>query len=248
MNNDLRGRTALVTGAARGIGRATAMAYAKNGANIIACDVDSLSELAAGLSELTEHFLVEKCDVAVESDVTRLISLGWETFGGIDIVVNNAGVKLEKELIETSEAEFMRVIDVNIKGVFLVGREVIAAMRRHGRPGRVINIASELGLLGRENFSVYCATKGAVISMTRSWAREFAPEILVNAVAPGPVDTDMVGLENLSPERAELELNTPLGRIGRPEEIADAIMFLSGPTSTFVTGQILGVNGGAAMY
>ena len=235
MSRQLAGKTALVTGAARGIGRATACALASEGARIVACDLDGLEGLASDIGQQSGDCLVRECDVTDESAVVRLVADGRDAFGGIDIVVNNAGIVLEKSLIETSTAEFDRVVDVNLKGVFLVGREAIAAMHRDGRSGRVINIASELGLLGREKFSVYCATKGAIISLTRSWAREFAPDILVNAVAPGPVDTDMIGLQNLSPEWAEQELNTPLGRVGRPEEIADAIVFLASEKSTFVT-------------
>jgi 3-oxoacyl-[acyl-carrier protein] reductase len=207
-----------------------------------------MGELSQALASRTNNYLAMKCDVTQPTDVVELVKQGRKSFGGIDIAVNNAGIVLEKALIETSDEEFARVIDVNLKGAFLIGREVISAMIEDNRSGRIINIASELGLLGREKFSIYCATKGAIISLTRSWAREFAPSILVNAVAPGPVDTDMVGLEKLTPEWAEKELNTPLGRIGKPDEIADAILFLSGTKSTFVTGQTFGINGGVAMY
>ena len=248
MNRPLSGKTAVVTGAARGIGRAAAIALADEGANIVACDLDGLDELSEILGQRTDNSLVCACNVADEAAVTEFIAAGRKQYGSIDILVNNAGVILEKPLVDTSVREFDRVFDVNVKGAFLVGRATIATMQVDGIKGRVINIASELGFLGRERFSVYCATKGAIISMTRSWAREFAPDILINAIAPGPVDTAMVGLEHLSPEWAEKELNTPLKRIGRPEEIAHAIVFLSGHRSTFVTGQTLGINGGAAMY
>ena len=116
------------------------------------------------------------------------------------------------------------------------------------RGGRVINIASELAYLGRENCSLYCASKGGVLSMTRSWAREFAPKILVNTIAPGPTDTPMLGLEQTSPETLAKESMNPLGRLGRPEEIAAAALFLAGPGATFMTGQCVSPNGGAAMF
>lgn len=131
--------------------------------------------------------------------------------------------------------------------MFLVGREAIRAMSRQGG-GRVINVASELAYLGRENCSVYCASKGGVLSMTRSWAREFAPRILVNAIAPGPTDTPMLGPGSTSPETLAKEALNPLGRIAQPEEIAATAVFLAGPGATFMTEQCISPNGGAAMF
>ena len=137
---------------------------------------------------------------------------------------------------------------VNLRGLFLCGREALRLMVAQGRGGRVVNIASELAYLGRENCSVYCASKGGVVSLTRSWAREFAPDILVNAIAPGPTDTPMLGIESTSPETLAKESMNPLGRVGRPEEIAAAAVFLVGPAATFMTGQCVSPNGGAAMF
>ena len=162
-------------------------------------------------------------------------------------MVSNAGILIEKPLLDTSAADFDRLIGVNLRGVFLVGREAIRVMTSQ-RKGRVINIASELAYLGRENCSVYCASKGGVLSMTRSWAREFAPNILVNAIAPGPTDTAMLGAGSTSPEALAKEALNPLGRIARPEEIAAAAVFLAGPGATFMTGQCVSPNGGAAMF
>ena len=167
--------------------------------------------------------------------------------GGLDILVNNAGILIEKPLLETSTADFDRLIGVNLRGAFLVGREALRLMARQGR-GRVINLASELAYLGRADCSIYCASKGGVIAMTRSWAREFAPGILVNAIAPGPTDTAMLGPASTSPETLAKEADIPLGRIGRPEEIAAAAVFLAGPGATFMTGQCVSPNGGAAMF
>ena len=121
-------------------------------------------------------------------------------------------------------------------------------MVAQGRGGRVINIASELAYLGRENCSLYCASKGGVVSLTRSWAREFAPDILVNAIAPGPIDTPMLGIESDLAGDARQGIRESLGRIGRPEEIAAAALFLAGPGATFMTGQCISPNGGAAMF
>ncbi|HTN97823.1 MAG TPA: SDR family oxidoreductase, partial [Nordella sp.] len=148
----------------------------------------------------------------------------------------------------TSVADFDRQIGVNLKGVFLVGREALRLMAAQGRGGRVINIASELAYLGRENCSLYCASKGGVLSLTRSWAREFAPRILVNTIAPGPTDTPMLGIDQTSAETLAKESMNPLGRLGRPEEIAAAALFLAGPGATFMTGQCVSPNGGAAMF
>jgi 3-oxoacyl-[acyl-carrier protein] reductase len=120
-------------------------------------------------------------------------------------------------------------------------------MTRQGK-GRVINIASELAYLGRANCSVYCASKGGMVAMTRAWAREFAPDILVNAIAPGPTDTALLGPESTPPETLAKESDIPLGRLGRPEEIAAAAVFLAGPGATFITGQCISPNGGAAMF
>jgi 3-oxoacyl-[acyl-carrier protein] reductase len=132
--------------------------------------------------------------------------------------------------------------------VFLVGREAIRLMTRQQTGGRVINVASELAYLGRAQASVYCALKGGVLSMTRAWAREFAPAILVNTLAPGPTETPMLTGGSTSPETLAEESENPLGRIGRPEEIAAAAVFLAGPGATFMTGQCLSPNGGAAMF
>ena len=156
-------------------------------------------------------------------------------------------VILEKPLLDTTTAEFDRLMSVNLRGVFPVGREGLRTMVAQGTGGRVINVASDLGFFGRENFSAYCASKGGVLTLTRSWAKEFAPDILVNAIAPGPIDTDMLGPEAMSPEWREKEAQVRLARIGQPEEIATAVVFLAGPGASYMTGQTIGPNGGSVM-
>ena len=246
----LDGKRALVTGAASGIGKAIAMALAAEGAHVAIVDrapKKTSGKVAASIEAKGGRAFMIEADISDETQVLKLFKAALKKLGGLDILVNNAGILIEKPLLETSAADFDRLIGVNLRGAFLVGREALRAMTAQGS-GRVINIASELAYLGRENCSIYCASKGGVLSMTRSWAREFAPHILVNAIAPGPTDTPMLGPESTSAETLQKESENLLGRIGKPEEIAAAAVFLAGPGSTFMTGQCLSPNGGAAMF
>jgi 3-oxoacyl-[acyl-carrier protein] reductase len=246
----LEGKRALVTGGASGIGRAIAAAYAAEGAQVAVADRAPRQKIDAVVAEIAGQrgraFAVQ-VDVADEGQVIAMIETVLARLGGLDILVNNAGILIEKSLLETTAADFDRLIGVNLRGVFLVGREALRVMAGQGG-GRVVNVASELAYLGRENCSIYCASKGGVLAMTRSWAREFAPHILVNALAPGPTDTPMLGAAFTSPETLAKESQNPLGRIGRPEEIASAAVFLAGPGATFMTGQCVSPNGGALMF
>jgi 3-oxoacyl-[acyl-carrier protein] reductase len=241
----LKGKHAVVTGGASGIGLAIATAFAAEGCHVMIADRASEEKLAAAAARAKAQ--ARRIDVANESEVTSLFEMIAKQ-DGIDVLVNCAGILIEKPLLETSAGDFDRLMGVNLKGVFLAGREALRLMVRQDRGGRVINISSELAYLGRENCSLYCASKGGVLSMTRSWAREFAPKILVNAIAPGPTDTPMLGIEQTSPETLAKETQNPLGRLGRPEEIASAAVFLAGPGATFMTGQCVSPNGGAAMF
>ena len=261
MSAPLGGKTALVTGAARGIGRAAVIELARQGAAVALLDRDEAGETGAAVRAAGGDVLLLEADLGEEAQVLSAFERLDRWAGRLDIVVNNAGILIERPLLETSTADFDRILGVNLRGTFLVGREAIrrmcAARRVGAREGdgqgdgegafRVINLASELAYLGRAEFSAYCASKAAVLGLTRSWAREFAPHILVNAVAPGPVDTAMLDLENMSAEWREKESDIPLGRVGRPEEIAHVIAFLAGPGASFMTGQALGPNGGAVM-
>ena len=250
MSGALVGKRALVTGGASGIGRAIALAFAAEGARIAIADRAPQEKIETVVGEIGaaggEAFAM-RADVAEEAEVLALFKAISGRFDGLDFLVNNAGILIEKPLLETTAADFERLIGVNLRGAFLVGREALRIMTRQGE-GRVINIASELAYLGRENCSIYCASKGGILSMTRAWAREFAPAILVNAIAPGPTDTPMLGAEFTSAEMLANESQNPLGRIGRPEEIASAAVFLAGPGATFMTGQCVSPNGGAVMF
>jgi 3-oxoacyl-[acyl-carrier protein] reductase len=246
----LEGSRALVTGGASGIGRAIALAFAAEGAAVGIADLAPIAKaeaVVAAIGRQGGQAFAVRADVADEAAVLSLFETVERRLGGLDILVNNAGILIEKPLLVTTAEDFDRLIGVNLRGAFLVGREALRLMTRQGR-GRVINIASELAYLGRANCSVYCASKGGILAMTRSWAREFGPNILVNAIAPGPTDTAMLGPESTSPETLAQESDIPLGRIGRPEEIAAAAVFLAGPGATFMTGQCVSPNGGAVMF
>ncbi len=247
MSGALAGETALVTGAASGIGRAIALALAREGAEVVLADRHSAAETADAIRASGGDTWECPVDVGDEAAVLRLFETLRQRRNRLDILVNNAGILIEKPLLETSASDFDRLMAVNLRGTFLVGREALRMMVA-GSGGRVINVASELAYLGRANASVYCASKGGVLSMTRSWAREFAPDIRVNALAPGPTETPMLTGGSTSPETLAKEGDNPLGRIGRPEEIAAAAVFLAGPASSFMTGQCVSPNGGAAMF
>ena len=138
------------------------------------------------------------------------------------------------------------MVDINLKGTFLMINAVAPHMRAR-RYGKIVNLSSICGFMGFKGYALYCATKGAILGLTRSWAREFAPHILVNSVAPGPIDTPMLDMKNMSEAWRQKETDNPLGRIGKPEEIASVIAFLAGPEATFITGQTFGPNGGSVM-
>ena len=234
MVKPLAGKRALVTGAASGIGLATALALHEAGAAVVGLDLKA----SAGA------FTILACDLAVEAQIVEAVAKGAEVLGGYDILVNNAGILQELPLASLTASHIDLMFAVNVRGALLVAREVLPHLPEGGR---IINIVSELAYLGRAGGSVYAGTKAAMIGVTRSWARELGPAILVNAVAPGPTDTPLLGFDRLTDAQKAAETTNPMGRIGRPEEVAAAVVFLAGPGATFFTGQCLGANGGAAM-
>lgn len=249
MNDTLAGVRVLVTGGSRGIGRAIAIAMASAGAHVAFGYHGDGQAAQSTLADVQAHdasALSLEADVSVEAEAIAMVDHAIGGLGGLDVVVNNAGILHEAGLLDTSAADFDAVVGVNLRGTFIVGREAIRYMACHGG-GRVINIASDLGYLGRERNTAYCASKAGIGAMTRTWALEFAPAILVNAIAPGPIDTDMLGTEVMSEAQRLKEADIPLGRIGRPEEVAAMALFLAGAQASFITGQTLGVNGGSVM-
>ncbi len=246
MTEELAGKTALVTGAARGIGAAVAKSLANAGGRLILCDQRHTTETLNSIKELGGDVRQQIADVSSEVSVSSLFKSISETEGSLDFVINAAGILSESKITEIPTAEFDRVLSVNLRGSFLIARGA-AQIMKPAKSGRIIFVSSELAYLGRANFSAYCASKAGVVGLTRALARELAPDITVNSVAPGPIDTPMLGLENMSQEWIDKEIDIPLERIGKPSEIAAIIRFLCGPDAGFFTGQTLSPNGGAVM-
>ncbi|MGB8811817.1 MAG: SDR family oxidoreductase [Paracoccaceae bacterium] len=239
----------LITGAGRGIGAACARAFAATGARLALADLaapEATAEMArqAGAAEA----MALSCDVADADAVAAMAARVQAAFGGLDVLVHCAGIIHDAPLLHTPIADFDRVIAVNLRGSFLVGQAAIRMMTGTAElPSRVILIASDMAYYGRETFSPYVASKHAVLGLTRSWAKEFAPRILVNALCPGPIDTEMLGAAHMSPEWRAKELAIPLARFGQPEEVARLALFLGGEGGAYITGQGIGINGGSIM-
>lgn len=245
----LAGRSALVTGAATGIGRATALLFAQAGAQVVINHLGNQAQAQAVVGQIRANgglAISIEADVSQAADVHRLCADAIDAFGGIDILVNNAGIIQEKPFLDTTDADWDRMVNTDLKSVFLVCRAVLPSMVARGN-GVIVNIASDLALLGRAQYAPYCAAKAGVIGLTKSLAREFAPAIRVNAIAPGPVNTAMVSLDSMSAEWIEKELGTPQHRFAEPAEIAATALFLASDQARFFCGQVLGPNGGSAM-
>ena len=203
-------------------------------------------ELVKAVLSQTAIKAAYSADVSNSSAVRDMVASIEEQYGSIDILVNNAAISKPKPFLDISEAEWERTLDVNLKGAMLMSQAIIPGMLNKNQ-GCIINIVSELGYLGRENFAAYSASKGAVITLTRSLAREFAPAIRVNGIAPGPVMTDLLRGEIKTDEDLQKEMDIPLKRIAEPEEIAGTAVFLASDYARFYCGDILSPNGGALM-
>ena len=246
----LRGKVALITGGTEGMGYATAALFLEEGAKVMITgrSQDKAKKALAKLQRLGEVGFV-RGDVSKAADAKRMVDTTVSTFGRIDILFNNAGVYLEKVAEDTSEQEWDKIIDTNLKGTFLVSKYAIGYMKKQ-RSGSIINNSSDAGLIGNRICPAYCASKGGVTIMTKAMALDYAKMgIRVNSVNPGIIDTPMLAREvDAAPDRkaylAKCDEEAPVGRIGRPIEVAKAVLFLASDQSSFVTGAALSVDGG----
>lgn len=243
---DLAGKRAIVTGAASGIGRAIALGLARAGAAVVVNHLGSAEAAESVVADCGAPSLAVEADVSRAEDVARLVDTARAVLGGIDILVNNAAIMLVKPFLELSEDDWDRVVANDLKSVFLCCRAALPTMLAQGQ-GVVINVASELAYLGRAQYAPYTAAKGGVLALTRSLAREFAPTVRVNGIAPGPTLTPMMLSELAQTGALEAETAIPAGRLGRPEEIASTAVFLASAHASFYHGEILSPNGGALM-
>lgn len=250
----LQNRTALITGAGSGIGRAMALLFAREGARIFAADLsgDDARETARMVSEGGGDAEALAVDVSRSADVQGMIDGCLRRFGRIDILCNNAGVGSTQTVVDTPEDLWDRVFEVNVRGIFLGCKYGIPPMTEAGG-GVIVNTASVAGLVGLRNRAAYCASKGAVVSLTRAVAVDHVSQnIRCNCICPGTVDSPWVGrLLEQAPdpqaERAALTARQPMGRLGQPEEIAQAALYLAADTGSFITGSALVIDGGLTM-
>ena len=241
---NLKNRVAVVTGSWRGIGRAIALKLAEAGASVVVNDIDKAAEaVAQEIRAMGKQSQAVMADVSSASDVARLIETATATYNRIDILVNNAGINRDQLLVRMSDDDWDKVINIDLKSVFLCTRAVLRPMIKQ-RWGRIISLSSIVGLIGNAGQANYASAKAGIIGFTRSVAREVASRgITANAVAPGFIDTEMT--QQLSQnQRQELIARIPSGRLGSPEDVAAAVCFLASEEASYITGQVLTIDGG----
>ena len=245
---DVNDKVAVITGGAQGIGKAIALLLAKNGANIAIADINiaQAEATAQEIEAIGNKALAIEADISKLAEAEKMINATVEAFGTVDILVNNAGITRDNLFLKMKEEEWDAVMAINLKSVFNCSKAVIRTMTKQ-RSGKIINIASVVGQMGNTGQANYAASKAGIIALTKTLAQEFgARNINVNAVAPGFIETEMT--QSLPEKVREGFLNRiPFGRMGTPEEIADAVLFLASDASRYITGQVINVNGGIYM-
>ncbi|HOD65974.1 MAG TPA: 3-oxoacyl-[acyl-carrier-protein] reductase [candidate division Zixibacteria bacterium] len=242
---DFSGKTVVVTGSARGIGRAIAERFARAGARVVISDVDDAA-LAAAAAAMPGEAIGVRADVTSSADAEALIAAAQERFGSVDVVVNNAGVTRDTLLVRMDEKDWDMVLDINLKGAFLVTKSAAKVMMKQ-RSGRIINVSSVVGLFGNAGQTNYAASKAGLLGLTKSAAKELgARGITVNAVAPGFIETDIT---RVLPEEARARFleRSVIKRAGTPDDVAAAVMFLASDAAAYITGHVIAVDGGMAM-
>jgi NAD(P)-dependent dehydrogenase (short-subunit alcohol dehydrogenase family) len=241
------GRTVIITGAGSGIGKATACLFGREGANVVIADIsDNGRAVCEQLRDTDANCIFVKTDVAVEREILRLVDTAVDTFGRLDVMVANAGIGGPGRADEVDMATWRRVLDINLSGVMLCTKHAVPAMRA-GNGGSIINIASVMGLVAPRSAVAYAATKGAIVNLTRATAIDYAADnIRINAVCPGHLEapTSDGGAQAREKDNRELITRYPMGRLGKPVEVADAIGFLASDAASFITGTSLVVDGG----
>lgn len=239
---EFKGRVVIVTGARQGIGLGIVKKFSKLGAFVVVSDID-LESCKKVCSELGPNCLAVKCDVSNEKDVKALVKETLKAFGRIDVLANNAGVYPFKPFLELDEATWDKTINVNLKGTMQCSREVALQMKKQGTGGKIVNVSSIAAIIGYTSLVHYCASKAGVLGFTRALALELAPfKINVNSVCPGAIDTPGAGMDKSSQEQTIAII--PWKRIGKPEDIANAVVFLASEEADYITGQALVVDGG----
>jgi 3-oxoacyl-[acyl-carrier protein] reductase len=243
----LQNKVCLITGAARGIGKATAIKFSANGAKVVICDLDNTS-VQETVSELSEYgeIIGFAVDVTKPDDIRRMVDEVIEKFGRIDVLINNAGITADAQLLKMTSEQFDKVIDVNLKGTFNCTKEVAPSMVQSGK-GKIINISSVVGIFGNFGQTNYAASKFGVIGMTKTWARELGRKnINVNAVAPGFILTEMT-MKMPDNVLDMMKDKSPLKKLGVPEDVANVCLFLASDESDFVHGAVISVDGGVVI-
>ena len=248
MMKSFEGKRVLVTGGSRGIGRATVEAFREAGARV-AVNGRTAESTAEGIVAMGDDGLIAAPgDIGTVAGCEAAVGAALDAFGGLDVLVNSAGVAKARSVETCDEAFWDEVIDINLKGTFFCIRAAAAALRESR--GSIVNVASTSGLTGDANLSTYCASKGGVVLLTKALSAEFAPEVRINCVCPGWVDTDMAKVyinksDDPAAARAEIDADSPMGRIARPDEIAASILYLASKAAGIVTGVVLPIDGGS---